>query len=151
MRSAPAILLTAALLSGCATGYGALAGGGAVATLALIGAAASQPSEAPRATAAGFIVGALAGAVGGAVASAVARGRERRSNEDMRMQLHLQRQRDEQAFEERLQRLEASRFSSAKSEAMDVRDPRDSRQRDEPRVKPGANELSPHVREFSAE
>gem|GEM_PF-6642371 len=69
------------------------------------------------------------------------------------MQLHLQRQRDEQAFEERLQRLEASRLSSAKSEPLD---PRDSRQHDlkvadEPRVKAGSNELSPRVREFSAE
>jgi hypothetical protein len=128
-----------------------------VATLALIAAAASdQPSDAPRATAAGFLIGALAGAVGGAVASAVVRGRERRSSEDLRMQLHLQRQRDEQAFEERLQRLEASRLSSAKPERLDPRDPRELRQHDlkvadEPRMKPGSNELSPRVREFSAE
>lgn len=153
MRSASAILLTVALLSGCATGYGALAGGGAVATLALIGAAASEPSEVPRATAGGFIIGALAGAIGGAVAGAVVRGRERRANEDMRMQLHLQRQRDEQAVNERLQRLEAARFSSAKSEPID---PRDSRQSNVTRAneappKPGSSDLSPRVREFSAE
>jgi len=119
-----------------------LAGGGAVATLALIAAAASdQPGETPRAAGAGFLIGALAGAVGGAVASAVVRGRERRATEDMRMQLHLQRQRDEQAFEERLQRLESTRFSSAKSEPSEPRrnTPADS------------HELSPHVREFSAE
>jgi hypothetical protein len=131
-----------------------------VATVALIAAAASdQPSDAPRAAAAGFLIGALAGAVGGAVAGAVVRGRERRSSEDLRMQLHLQRQRDEQAFEERLQRLEASRLSSAKPERVDPRDSRFSRDlrqhdlkvADEPRVKPGSNELSPRVREFSAE
>ena len=151
MRSALASLLIVALLTGCATGYGALAGGGAVATLALIGAAASdQPSDAPRAAGAGFLIGALAGAVGGAVASAVARGRERRANEDTRLQLHLQHQRDEQAFEERLQRLESTRFSSTNIKPSDAR-PSVVKGADDVPAKADSAELSPRAREFSAE
>lgn len=144
------MFLTVTMLSGCATGYGALAGAGALASVATIGAAASGQMHPAVAAGEGLVLGALAGAIGGAVASAVVRGRERRANEDLRMQMHLQRQRDEQSFEERLQRLEAARFSSAKSEPID---PRRSavRRSDEAPAQSTPLELSPHVREFSAE
>ena len=152
MRSALAIVLTVALVSsGCATGYGALAGGGAVAMVALIGTAASgRGADLPPATAGGFLIGALAGAVGGAVAGAVVRGRERRAAEDMRTELYMQRQRDQQTFEDRLQRLEAVRDSSAKSEPNDRQKDVAKPGRDAPE-KMEASELSPRVREFSAD
>lgn len=150
MRSAAAIIVTITLMSGCATGYGALAGAGALASVAAIGAAASGQMHPAVAAGEGLVLGALAGAIGGAVASAVVRGRERRANEDLRMQLHLQRQRDEQAFEERLQRLEAARFSSATAEPIDPRRSAVRRSDDTP-AQSNSLELSPHVREFSAE
>lgn len=121
-----------------------------MATLLLVSAAASDdPSVAPTAGAGGFLIGAMAGAIGGAVAGAVVRGRERRATEDLRMQLHQQRQRDEQAFEERLQRLEAARLSASKPELSEPRSSPVKHAEETP--KSGAVELSPRVREFSAE
>lgn len=153
VKSAPAILLIITLLTGCATGYGALAGGGAVATLALIGAASSGTDGPAPLTAAGggFLIGLLAGAVGGAVASAVTRGQERRTQEKFEME--QRHERDSASLDERLRRLEAERNPDAASTAPRRRAAgRDNDERAPAEVSaPSGVDLSPRAREYGAD
>ena len=157
-KFASIIFVLTTLITGCATGYGALAGGGAVATLALVGAASSGPDGPAPLTAAGggFLIGLLAGAIGGAVSSAVTRGQERRTQEQHNTD--QRRERDTASLEERLRRLEAERNAPDNSASTTPRG-RAARQTDDQRSGPDVIEtneparldLTPRAREFGSD
>jgi hypothetical protein len=152
------VFVITTLITGCATGYGALAGGGAVATLALVGAASSGADGPAPLTAAGggFLIGLLAGAIGGAVASAVTRGQERRTQEQH--DAEQQREHDTASLEERLRRLEGERRVPEVSPPT-ARRGRAAPQTDDQPAAPDTNatngpvrlDLTPRAREFGSD
>lgn len=158
MKLTSIVLLFTTLLTSCATGYGALAGGGALASVGLLQAVSVKADNPGTFVAQGFALGVLAGAIGGAIAGAIVRGHEHRKQEQLRADLRRerearQRDSDEQALQLRVQRLEAERWSPARAPASE---PPNSAAKDATAAARNGHEtksleLSPHVREFSAD